>query len=459
MNRRKFIKTIGIAGISTLMYQNIQAIETKQKPNFIFIFTDDQGYQDLSCYGSPTIKTPNIDKMAAEGTKFTSFYAQTVCGPSRAALMTGCYPNRVMRTVNIQSDWFIKSDELTIAEVLKTRGYATGCIGKWDLSCRNYVEGQTPLDQGFDYYYGPLTHTDNGPVKIWENNKNTKVKLDRKVVTKQYTDKAINFIEKNKNNPFFLYFPHTMPHTELGATEQFRKGSTDKKTLYRDVMHEIDWNVGRILDAVKKAGIDNNTYIVFTSDNGPAKGSALPLRGKKGSSWEGAVRVPCIMRAPGKIPAGKVCNELISTLDILPTFAALAGAATPNDRIIDGKDQTPMITGQSAKSAQNTFYYYVYDNLHAVREGKWKLILTSRKRFYRYTKERKALKSPELYDLENDVSETTDVSAKNPDIVKQLLTLAENVREDIGDMDIVGKNTRLPVFKKSKRPPKYLIAE
>lgn len=419
--------------------------QAKGKPNFIIILTDDQGYQDVGCFGSPNIKTPRLDRMAEEGTMFTSYYSQPVCGPARAALMSGCYPTRVMRSGSIGS-WALPTTEITIAEVLKKAGYTTACLGKWDISARKPLEAMLPTDQGFDSYFGTLGATDKGEVSFYENREQRGGTKDMGSLTGMYTDKAVAFIKAHKDVPFFLYLAENMPHTIIGASDAFRGKS--KRGLYGDVIEEIDWNVGRILDTIKECGLDEKTYVVFTSDNGPwlikkeMGGSALPLRNGKGSAWEGGYRVPCIMRAPGHIPAGKKCNELIASIDIMPTFARLAGAEVPTDRAIDGKDQSSLVSGQSEKSAREAFFYYVKDNLHAVRQGRWKLALPGRVKFYDYAKDEVTITSPELYDLVDDVSEKTNVADKHPDIVARLMKLANEAREDVGDFDKMGKTGR-----------------
>lgn len=424
------------------------------KPNFIIIFADDQGYQDVGCFGSPAIKTPCLDQMAREGMRLTSFCSQPVCGPARAALTTGCYPIRVMRShwqiPRLRGRWKLRTEEITIAEILKEAGYATGCTGKWDLSGRKPIEGMLPNDQGFDYYFGTLGANDGGRVTLWKNKQQLATTDDMGSLTRLYTDKAVAFIKEHKHHPFFLYVAHTMPHVKIGASSQFLDKS--KRGLYGDVIEEIDWNVGRILDTVKACGLDEKTYVIFTSDNGPwliekeMGGSAAPLRNGKGSSWEGGFRVPCIMRAPGRIPAGTASNELITTLDILPTLARLAGAKVPCDRAIDGKDQSAFIMGKTTKSARDTFYYYVRDELHAVRQGKWKLALPEREMFYYYATDEIPVESPQLYDLETDISEQHDLADKYPEIVKKLLKLADQAREDVGDLDKLGKNARSPMY-------------
>ena len=404
------------------------------KPNFIIIFTDDQGYSDLGCFGSETIKTPRIDRLAEEGMKFTSFYAQAVCGPSRGALMTGRYP------VRIGGGWTTNGDEITVAEVLKEAGYSTCCIGKWDMSKRRYQEGLVPNDQGFDHYFGTLGANDGGKVTFYRNRESLHTTSDMGSLTSLYTDEAVKFIRQQKDGPFFLYLAHTMAHVVIDASGQF-KGKSDGD-LYGDVIQEIDWNVGRIVDTVKELGLAKNTYILFFSDNGPwsgkediyrkthnghlATGSAKPLRSGKGSPYEGGFREPCVMWAPGRIPPGRVSDQIVSTLDILPTFAALAGAKAPEDRIIDGRDQSALITGRSEQSARDTFHYHIRGELHAVRHGKWKLMLPNRSMSYDFTGDPRVA-TPELYDLENDISETTNLADEHRAVVRELQKLAEAI--------------------------------
>ncbi|MHC4744518.1 MAG: sulfatase family protein [Planctomycetota bacterium] len=344
-----------------------------KRPNFIIFFTDDQGYNDVGCFGSPLIKTPRFDEMAAEGMRFTSFYAQPVCGPSRAALMTGCYPIRLAEPGNRKNaHTIVHPKEITIAEVLKGAGYATALVGKWHLAGgrkNKYNPELMPNGQGFDYFYGTPLH--NGFTRE-VNAKSFKTQLMRNgeilddfldqsemdTITQRYTAEAMEFIRKNKDKPFFLYLSHTMPHVPLGASKEFRGKSA--RGLYGDVIQELDWSLGRILDTLKELEIDENTLVVFTSDNGPwiekqigdYGGSAEPLRGAKMMTWEGGLREPCIMRWPSKIPPGVVCNEIATTMDLLPTFAYLAGAKLPEGRAIDGKDIRPLMTEPGANRSQ-----------------------------------------------------------------------------------------------------------
>jgi len=430
----------------------------RRKPNFILIFTDDQGYQDLGCFGAEQIRTPRIDRMAREGIRFTNFYAQTVCGPSRAALMTGCYPLRVAKRNNqVDIHPYLHTQEVTIAEILKKAGYATGCFGKWDLAGHRqagYDETLLPTRQGFDTFFGTPTSNDR-VVNLLRNGEVVEQQADMSTLTERYTSEAIGFIRRHAEHPFFVYLPHSMPHTKLAASEQFRGQS--KRGLYGDVIEEIDWNVGRILDCVQELGLDDTTYVIFTSDNGPwwikkeHGGSALPLRGAKTSTWEGGLRVPCVMRAPGRIPAGAVCHEIASTLDMLPTLAKLAGAETPTDRIIDGRDIGVLMRGDTEKAdSPRTFFYYQHTHLQAVRSGRWKLHLprpaeppwSPRWAAHIDPADVVEIREPLLFDLEHDIAERTDLASANPDVVARLLGLARWARDDIGDYDRAGKNAR-----------------
>jgi arylsulfatase A-like enzyme len=432
--------------------------KVSRKPNFIIIFADDLGYQDVGCYGSPLIRTPRIDQMAKEGMRFTDFYAQTVCGPSRSSLLTGCYPLRVAKVNNtVEHHPKVHLKEITIAEMLKEAGYTTACFGKWDQaghSQRAYLKELLPTRQGFDYFFGTPSSND-GYVDLLRNEKRVEEKAPMGLVTKRYTDEAIAFIKRSKDKPFFVYVAHTMPHTILGASKQFRGKS--KRGLYGDVVEEIDWNVGRLVDTVKELGLDDNTYIVFTSDNGPwwikkqHGGSAKPLRGAKTSTWEGGLRVPCVVRAPGKVPAGTVCKEIASTMDFFPTFAALSGGTVPSDRVIDGHDILPLLHGKPGeKSATKAYYYYQHTHLQAVRWGKWKLHLPRAAqppwgpKWARHIapKDRIAIKKPMLFQLDDDIAETNDVAAAHGDVVSKMLELARWAREDIGDYNRAGENAR-----------------
>lgn len=457
MNRRTFIKMAGLGAAAASNWHSF-AKSTQDRPNFVIIFTDDQGYQDLGCFGSPKIKTPNIDRMAQEGMRFTDFYvAACVCTPSRAALMTGCYPKRVGLEKGVlfpRSTKGLNPKEITIAKLLKQAGYKTACFGKWHLG---HHEQFLPTNHGFDEYFGipysndmaidpemPVADNCNfregmtlermrndKPTHHWvplfRGDKIVEYPADQTTLTQRYTEEAIRFIKENKDNQFFIYVPHAMPHVPLFASEEFAGKS--KRGLYGDVIECIDWGVGRILDALKDLGLDKNTIVVFTSDNGPwlkkgdNGGCALPLRDGKGTTYEGGMREPTVMWAPGRIPAGVECKEVATTMDLYPTFAKLAGAKVPGDRVIDGRDIWPLMTGlKGAKTPHEAFFYYNKSKknpgLEAVRMGKWKLL--------RPIKGRTKPKPPELYDLEADISESTNLAEKYPDKVETMIKVMED---------------------------------
>jgi arylsulfatase A-like enzyme len=410
------------------------AVVRAAQPNILIVFTDDHGYGDLSCFGSTTIRTPRIDRLATEGTRFTSFYAQIVCGPSRSALLTGRQPVR-------SGGWSMPASEVTLAELLKKQGYATACVGKWDVSNRAPIIDRMPNAKGFDYYYGTLGGNDSGRIQMYENDTAVGETSDMGSLTRTYTDKAITFLKTNKDKPFFLYLAHTMMHSVIGASPEFRGKS--KGGLYGDTVEELDFHTGRLLDVVDQLGLRDNTIVVFTSDNGTwsnnqerlgprhggeiAWGSSGPLREAKGSSYEGGSRVPCIMRWPGQVPAGRVSDAIFSTLDFLPTFGRITGFQTPQDRVIDGVDQTDLILGRNPRGARDHFHYFSQNELHGVRHGPWKLILPNRKVFYAYVKDR-GTNDVELYHLQTDIGETKNVARENPAVVERLLALARSFR-------------------------------
>ena len=447
-----------------------------EKPNFILIFADDQGWQDLGIQGHPDIRTPNIDRMAREGMRFTSFYAAPFCGPSRAALMTGCYPPRIDLAFNHgpKSTTGIHPDETTVAELLQDAGYATLMIGKWHLGSRAPF---LPHDNGFDHWFGIPYSNDMWPyhplmppgpnedermraareraaytgyagqgryydldkgqgfperLPLMSDDEVLEYDPDQTQLTKRYTDRALAFIEESKDNPFFLYLPHAMPHVPLFVSEE-RKGQS-VRGLYGDVIEEIDWSVGRILDKLKELGIDEKTMIVYTSDNGPwlqygvDGGSAGAFRAGKGTTYEGGMRVPGIFRYPGKIPAGQVSSEPVANMDILPTFARLAGTEPPHDRTIDGRDLWPLLSGEpGAKSPHERFYYFAggrgHANIRAVREGRWKLHVTRPRGG--------ELEATALYDLHEDASEKFDRKELQPDLIRKLLAITTEFVENL----------------------------
>ncbi len=439
-------------------------------PNFVIIFADDMGYGDAGCFGSKDIRTPRIDRMAKEGMRFTSFYAQPICGPSRAALMTGCQPLRVAEVGNIKNVHpELHDKEITIAEILKSKGYATACFGKWDLARHSQLKFNPklmPNHQGFDYFFGTPTSND-GFVDLYRNGKRIEEKADMNFLTQRYTDEVIGFIKANQSKPFFVYLPHTMPHTRLGASNKFKGKSP--RGLYGDVIEEIDHSTGQILDALGELGLEKNTYVLFTSDNGPwliknqgkidgtlegdHGGSAGILRSGKVSTWEGGQRVPAVFWAPGRIHPNTTCKTMASTLDILPTFTTLAGAKTPKDRDLDGEDISRLLAGRFDEARmEKVYYYYLRTTLQAVRQGKWKLHLPRpakrpwlapfAQNKHIHPKDDAAFGEPLLYDLEGDVSETTNVAQANPKVVKQLLAVAEKARTEIGDYNRIGSGAR-----------------
>jgi len=443
------------------------------KPNIIIIFTDDQGYQDVGCFGSPDIETPHLDQMARDGIRLTSFYAaQAVCSASRAGLLTGCYPNRlgVHGAYMPGSLEGLNPSEITIAEMLKPLNYRTAIFGKWHLGDHPDF---MPNNQGFDEYFGipysndmwPL-HPEQGPVfdfgplPLYQNRTVIDTLTDQTSLTTQITERSVEFIKRNKDNPFFLYIAHPQPHVPLYVSDKFKGRS--KRGLYGDVIMEIDWSVGQVLATLKEEGLDENTLVIFTSDNGPwlsygdHSGSALPLREGKGTALEGGQREPFIARFPGQIEAGKVSDIPMMAIDLLPTIAHITGAQLPN-RKIDGENAWDLLTGRSVSSPQKAyFFYYRKNELHGVRYGKWKLYFPHT---YRTLNGREGGKNGlpvayeyntidhiELYDLSNDLSETNDVASENLEVVAQIKALADEMRQELGDSltDIEGKGNRSP---------------
>lgn len=403
------------------------------RPNILIIFTDDQGYADLGCFGSKTNKTPNMDQLAKEGTKFTNFYAQTVCGPSRSALLTGRYPIR-------SKGWSMPASEITWAELIRKVGYQTACIGKWDVSNRKPIIERMPNAQGFDYFFGTLGANDNGKMKYHENNEEVGQTSNMAEITRLYTDKAIDYLKnkRTKDKPFVLYLAHTMMHTIIDASPKFRGKS--KGDLYGDVVEEFDYETGRLLDTIDEQGLRDNTLVIYTTDNGPWNqpaytnkkkghpegsifwGNAGPLRAGKGSTYEAGLRVPCIIRWPGKVAAGADSSAIFATLDFLPTFANLAGFKVPTDRVVDGVDQTDLLLGNNPRGARTTFLY----NTNGVRKGKWKFLKAEHK-VPGYAKDLKRKEEIELYDLDADIGETTNLASKNPEKVAELQKLTEAI--------------------------------
>ena len=447
------------------------------KPNFIIIFTDDQGYGDLGCFGSTKIKTPNIDRLAKEGRKFTNFMvASPVCSPSRAALLTGCYPKRVSMHQHVlfpSSQKGLNPDEHTIADHLKGQGYATACFGKWHLG---HHPETLPTSNGFDTYLGipysnDMNHPDNkgkpkgghgGMDALWanpgstltkwntplmENEKIIEVPVDQRTVTRRYTDKSIEFIKANKEKPFFLYLPHSMPHIPLYVPDDVR--DPNPLNAYTNVIEHIDAEVGRIANLLRDLKLDQNTYLIFTTDNGPwlqfkhHGGSAGPLRAGKGTTFEGGQRVPCVMWAPGRIPAGTTCNALCGTIDLLPTIAGLTHTPLPKDKKIDGLDISALLTG-SDQSPRNEFVYYTSQGaLEGLRQGKYKLLIKKGRRPKKAPENQRAPKSQiMLFELDADLGEKNNIAEKNPELVAKL-----GMRMKELDAEIT-KNQRPPWLKK-----------
>jgi len=428
--------------------------------NFVIIFCDDLGYGDLSSFGNPVIKTPHLDQMAAEGQKWTQFYvADPVCTPSRSALMTGRYPIRTGMTSKKRAVLFpdsgsgLQPDEVTIAEVLKQRDYATAHLGKWHLG---HLPQFLPTSQGFDYYYGiPYSNdmsavpgksklyrdqmsnlefypdTRNYNVPLMENEKILEQPADQNTITRLYTEKALQYIRDNQHQPFFLYLAHSMPHIPLFAGREVRGAS--KRSLYGDVIQEIDWSVGQVLQTLRDLGLDKHTIVMFSSDNGPwlsfetHGGSAGPLRAGKGTTFEGGQRVPTIFWGPGNVKPG-IIDDMGSTLDVISTIAFLSGTNLPGDRKLDGYDLSPVLKGEGI-SPRSEFFYWAFGELHAVRSGPWKLHLQQREPVhYGNIAE---MERPELYHLEADISEKYDRFGTEPEIVASLQQMMQDHMTDV----------------------------
>ncbi len=401
---------------------------SQDAPNILIIFTDDQGYADLGCFGSEHNVTPRLDQLAREGTRFTSFYSQTVCGPSRSALLTGRYPLR-------SKGWSMPATEITFAELLQTAGYQTACIGKWDVSNRKPIVDRMPNAKGFDYYFGPLGANDGGRVVFHENNQRNGSTDNMGELIRLYTDKSIDFLREKRDpeRPFVLYLAHTMMHTIIDASPRFIGSS--EGGLYGDVVEEFDYETGRLLDVLDELGLREDTIVIYTSDNGPWNqprytdrkkghpdkslfwGESGPLRNGKGSPYEGGYRLPCIVRWPGKVPAGRVSDAIMATVDFLPTFAHLCGYETPKDRRIDGVDQTNLLLGKTGSGRED---FYFQDA--GVRRGRWKF-LKSDAHFFNYAIDENRPPVDELYDLNADIGERNNLATAHPDIVAELKEL------------------------------------
>lgn len=457
------------------------AEEKKPAPNVVIVFTDDQGYQDLSCFGSPNIYTPHLDQIAADGLRLTNFYAaQAVCSASRAALLTGCYPNRIgiKGALFPQSKIGINPMETTLAEMLQEQGYKTGIFGKWHLG---HLPKFLPNNHGFDEFMGIPYSNDMWPVDYEGNQvdknhpkakrypqlpffknfdvvKEIKTLEDQAQLTTELTEAAVDFIERNKDTPFFLYVPHPMPHTPIAVSDKF-KGKSDQGR-YGDVIMEIDWSVGQIMNKLKEHQLDKNTIFIFTSDNGPwlnfgnHAGSASPLREGKGTAWEGGQREPCVVSYPNGIEGGRVIDTPMMTIDLLPTIAEITGAKLPELKI-DGKSVWDIWTGKSNKSPHDAyFFYYKSNELHGVRYNGWKLYFPHTYRSlngreggkdgYPVNYDMNEIDEIELYDLKNDISESQNVADQHPKIVLEIKSLADEMRKKLGDklLNIKGTENR-----------------
>lgn len=468
ISRRNFLHASSLSALSLALSQHQRAHSADRPPNIVLIFMDDMGYGDIGSFGAKGYETPNLDRMAGEGVKFTDFYvAQPVCGASRAALLTGCYPNRIglLGAPGPNSTHGINDSEMTIAEMLKQKDYATAIFGKWHLG---HHKKFLPLQHGFDEYYGlPYSndmwphHPENPkgypPLPLIEGDDVIEHNPDQTKLTTTYTERAVNFIHKNKEKPFFLYLAHSMVHVPLFVSDKF-KGKSERG-LFGDVMMEVDWSVGQVMEALHNNGLDENTLVIFTSDNGPwlsygdHAGSAGPLREGKGTTWDGGVRESTLMRWTGTLPAGKECSEPCMTIDILPTISRITGTKPP-EHIIDGKNIFDLMRcKRGVKSPHEALYFYWNNDLEAIRRGKWKLHFPHPYRTLDGrrggtggipTKYSQAETRLTLYDLENDTGEMNNVAKEHPDVVTRLTRMADRIIEDIGNGDKKGSGYRAP---------------
>ena len=461
----KALLRVGFLGLFFFVAGAVVAAAAGRLPNVVIIFTDDQGYGDVGVFGAKGFTTPNLDRMAAEGRKFTNFHVpQAVCSASRAGLLTGCYPNRIgiHGALGPGARHGLAASEVTLAQLVKQKGYATGMAGKWHLGHHAQF---LPTQRGFDEYYGLPYSNDMWPhhpeakagtyppLPLIEGDKAIKVGLgheDQEQLTTDYTARAVKFIERNKERPFFFYLAHNLPHVPLHVSSKFKGKS--QQGLYGDVIMEIDWSVGEVLRALERHGLEKDTLVIFTSDNGPwlsygnHAGSAGPLREGKGTCWEGGTRVPCLMRWPGRIPAGTTSADMLMTIDVLPTIAKLVGAELPK-HALDGRDVWPLLAGEPGARNPHAAYWFYYENnqLQAVRsgDGRWKLQLPHAFRTLNgraggrdgvpVKYEQRKLDAPELFDLHADLAETNNVAAQQAEVMVRLLKSAEAAREELGD--------------------------
>jgi len=436
MNRRQFLRHgAGAAAAASLWPATMARAAERRPPNIVVLFADDLGYGDLGCYGHPTIRTPHLDRMAAEGMKLTQFYAaECVCTPSRAALLTGRLPIRTglysdkRRVLFPNSAGGLPEHELTIAEALRPKGYATGCVGKWHLG---HLPRYLPTRRGFDSYFGIPYSNDMRPSPLLRNEETVEEPARQATLTRRYTEEAVRFLEQNRERPFFLYFAHTFPHVPLFASERFKGASP--RGLYGDVVEELDWSVGEVLGALRRLDLAEQTLVLFTSDNGPwltqklNGGSAGLLREGKGSTWEGGMREPCLAWWPGRIRAGSVSHALASTLDVLPTSLALAGVEPPRDRVLDGVDMRPVLEGSAG--LRETMFFYRGSRLMAVRQGPWKAHFITQPGYGGGGPT--PHDPPLLFHLERDPSEQFDVAQDHPEVVASLRRVADEHRANL----------------------------
>jgi arylsulfatase A-like enzyme len=438
------------------------------KPNVVVIFIDDLGYADIGPFGATKQKTPNLDRMAAEGMKLTSFYAAPVCSVSRAQILTGCYGARV----SVPGVYFpagpqgLHPKEFTIADRLKDLGYATQCVGKWHLGDQPEF---LPTKQGFDHYLGiPYSNdmqrkskeTGQRVVPLVRDDKVAELLTDEQQskIVEKYTTEAVGFIRANKDKPFFLYMPHSAVHTPIHPGEKFRGKSANGR--FGDWVEEMDWSVGQVLDTIRELKLDERTLVVFTTDNGPwlikgpDGGSAKPLRAGKGSTWEGGVRVPTIAWWPGKIAPKSAIDAVAGTIDLLPTIVSVAGGTVPAEPVIDGRDISPVLFGKSKESQREAHYYFAGYNLQAVRQGPWKLAIAAQNDAKDKTTVEDSKTNPRLYNLDSDIAETTNVADKNPEVVQKLQALATKMIAEIGGQS---PKSRRPAGIASNPKPLYPI--
>lgn len=446
--RRQFLAGSASATAGMVWSQGISeaAQQSEKRPNIVLMLADDAGYGDLSCYGHPTIRTPNLDTLAMEGARFTSFYVLPACTPSRAALLTGRYPVRpggVAGVIGPDSEEGLPAHEITMATALRAAGYRTMCVGKWHLG--HARDEFMPTSHGFDEYFGllysndmirPWVNTDK-PLSLYRNTEAIEHPVDQNTLTVRYTAEAVRFIKENGTHPFFLYLPYSMPHLPLATAPRFRGQS--RAGLYGDVIEALDWSAGEIMEALREADVADNTIVVWLSDNGPwinmpermvqpgphgldnkpwDAGSPGPFRDAKGTTYEGGVRVPAILWRPGRIPAGSLIQEPVNSMDLFPTLLRAAGAEVPDDRPIDGNDLGPMLHGDVDESPSQRYYYFRGHQLQAVRQGPWKLQLAGG--------------GVELFHLDRDIGERFNVAGEHPEIVVSLHSLMEGFARETG---------------------------